>query len=142
MQSRTWKNTWDLGIVVDDYRSERIITVGGGDFRNRPYGPTPFGVVMITYSIINAVNSDVMKDDPNDITYTYLKGTAAYGFDKVPAEGYDDFVKIAVDNFELRNAGDRKIDYTAYFSSDKYWIGIHSFVDSPRYFITKFPVKN
>lgn len=143
LNARSLNKKWDIGITVDDYQDKKIVAIGGVDF-TAPDEAEMTGIIPIPipgFGLIVIITARMIKNDPNNITYTYYEGTPASGFKVVPSNGARDFIKIKVDNFELRNMTDRTLDYVAYYGTNKYWISLHSFVDSPRYFITKFPLQ-
>jgi hypothetical protein len=131
----------DIGIIVDDYQGEQVLTFGS--INNMKGVGFPVPVVSPVRVAIFLVKTAVklMRDDPNTIRYQYLKGTPQTGFKVLPTGEASDLIKIRIDEFELKEQMNGDIDHLSYFASDKYWIAIYSHKKSPRFTIVKFPVK-
>jgi hypothetical protein len=137
------RESLDIGIVVDEYKDEQILSIGViNDVKGAAGPPSSVGVPAVA-SILWAVGNTAlmqMKDDPNVLTYLYLRGKTESGYKIVDEKEAADFLKIRIDNmeFEAQKKGD--IDYWSHFTNKNYCVSLNSYLNSPRFFITTFPI--
>ena len=136
------KPNFDVGIMVDEYNDQQIISVGViNNSKGGTFGP---GSGMPLASIISAIAATSMmqlKDDPNNIKYMYLRGIPAAGYKVAKSEELGDFFKGRFDNFEFDSQKEGKVDYMAHFTNSHYGISVTSYKNSSQYRITKFPLQ-